>query len=149
MEALKIITHNQSAATLKLLYNYRIRLGGAIRVIRSHKDIKQDYAAYQTGMTQSNFSKIENGLVSIASEDLLLIASAIKTTPQQLVYMATADKNNLPEFISLTEILVKFIKVLENENEEISFSDDEFHLLLSRIEFTLKHIATKRSRKMG
>ena len=32
----------------------------------------------------------------------------------------------------ISDIIVKFIKVLENENEEIQFSDTEFKILISK-----------------
>jgi transcriptional regulator with XRE-family HTH domain len=55
-----------------------------IRKLRREKDFSQEYVAFQLGISQKSYSKIENGKTELKHSILLSLARIFDTTPDKL-----------------------------------------------------------------
>jgi transcriptional regulator with XRE-family HTH domain len=87
--------------------------------------------ALDLGMSECNYSKIENGYKTISIGKLRKIAKSLDVS--LFLILALAESEHLVEdkLVPLSDILLKFIQAIRNEENELS--EDEVSFILSRI----------------
>jgi transcriptional regulator with XRE-family HTH domain len=82
-------------------------------------------------MSECNYSKIENGYKTISIGKLRKIARSLDVS--LFLILALAESEHLVEdkLVPLSDILLKFIQAIRNEENELS--EDEVSFILSRI----------------
>jgi transcriptional regulator with XRE-family HTH domain len=73
------------------------RLGAAVRARRIACGLSQDALAAQIGVTFQQQQKREKGINRISAEGLVLSATVLKTTPQELIDAATAQETPITD----------------------------------------------------
>lgn len=62
-----------------------------LRIIRELRNLPQKYIAHKLNMSQSNYSRIENGRVKISGDDLLKISEILKVKASLILEFDDSD----------------------------------------------------------
>lgn len=98
--------------------------GNRIRKLRDKLDYSQQFVAYELGISQPAYARIEKGLTKLDTMRLLVLAKILEVEPLQLI-AGTDDveeiKNNPQTFVETLYVIYKentqkLITQLEEEN---------------------------------
>ncbi len=88
-----------------------------IKTIRERKNLTQEFVANELGMSQNNYSNIENGTVKLTIERLIEISKILGVSAEELIANEAQTFNfhnsNIEKFYG-------YIENLQEENKELT-----------------------------
>ena len=88
-----------------------------IKTIRERKNLTQEFVANQLGMSQNNYSNIENGTVKLTIDRLIEISKILDVSAEELIANESQTFNfhnsNIEKFYG-------YIENLQEENKELT-----------------------------
>ena len=112
---------------------YDLKIIRAIKALRILKCIKQINIANALQISQPSYCKIESGIWAITVGQMRIIAKELDVSTTQILTIAEADFIINFKITPLSEILLKFVLMLENKNENDDFEKEEMEFILSKI----------------
>ncbi len=88
-----------------------------IKTIRERKNLTQEFVANQLGMSQNNYSNIENGIVKLTIDRLIEISKILDVSAEELI---TNEAQNFNFHNSNIEKFYGYIENLQEENKELT-----------------------------
>jgi transcriptional regulator with XRE-family HTH domain len=112
-------------------------IGKKLRKLRLEKEITQSYLASKLGMSQTNYSNIENNITEISNTLIQEIAAVLKVSTESLVSGHETQSNLVPKKHGRSDIEINIIL-----KEELNFMKDSniqlTHLYRSLLEENIK-----------
>ncbi len=103
-----------------------MKLHERVKTIREEKKLSQEAIAFELGMSQSQYSRRENGDVNFLAEELMLLAKALDTKISELYGEETAVFNNHHQkggnfgyYVTIPEKLIEQYEKRLQEKDEI------------------------------
>jgi transcriptional regulator with XRE-family HTH domain len=88
-----------------------------IKTIRERKNLTQEFVANQLGMSQNNYSNIENGTVKLTIDRLIEISKILDVSAEELI----ANEAQIFHFHNFhIEKFYGYIENLQEENKELT-----------------------------
>ncbi|MEI6596140.1 MAG: helix-turn-helix transcriptional regulator [Bacteroidota bacterium] len=112
---------------------YDKKLARTIKVLRELKRIKQFVISNALDMTQATYCKIEKGEIAITPGQLKIISEELGTSNFQILAIVEADNIINIKHTTLSEILLKFVQMVEGVNENSKLTSEELEFLIQKI----------------
>jgi transcriptional regulator with XRE-family HTH domain len=109
---------------------YDIKVAKAIKLIREFRQVKQIVLANALGMTQANYSKIEQGEIAITSGELKIISKELNVSPFQIISIIDIIDE---ETLALNEMLNHLSELFEANESINTIGFEELNFILQEI----------------
>lgn len=116
-------------------------VGKKIKKLRELRNLKQDWVAEQLGLTQSGYSKIENGEVDVPVEKLEQISKILNVRPEDIL---TFDENMV--FNVMNNKTINGFVIYNTSEYERKLHDEQVKNLKDEIQY-LKGVLDKLLKK--
>lgn len=112
---------------------YDIQLAMTIKAYRELRQNKQAVLANAINVSQTTYSKIESGEIAITPGQLKTISRVLGTSNFQLLAIVEANEVFKENYISLSELLLNFSKMLAGIEGKHTLSDEELEFIIKKI----------------
>jgi transcriptional regulator with XRE-family HTH domain len=112
-----------------------------IKLLREDKKISQDYISHQLGLSQSQYSRRENGEVKFVAEEIGKLAKILEVSVSHIYgeetntfTLHTQNGGNFGQYIRESERLIEQYEMrLKEKDDTISFLKDQIDILHKNI----------------
>lgn len=112
-----------------------MKLYEKVKQLREDKKLSQDYIAHQLGLSQSQYSRRENGQISFIAEEISQLAKLMETTIAELYGEETIIFNNHDQKGgNFGQYLTVSDKLIEQYEARLKEKDDMIHMLKGLLE---------------
>ncbi len=112
---------------------YDLKLATTLKAYRELKQIKQTVIANAINVSQATYSKIESGEIAITPGQLKAISIALGTSNFQILAIVEANEVFKGNYISLSELLLNFSKMLAGIEAKHTLTDEELEFIIKKI----------------
>lgn len=109
-----------------------MKINERIRSLREDKKLSQDYVADQLSLSQSQYSRRENGEIPISSMEIEKISSILKIKISEIYgELSTTETTNdiIDKNLILDKLIIQYEKRIEDKDFTISLLEKQIKLL--------------------
>lgn len=110
---------------------YDVQLMKVVKTLREREGFKLINLANPLGIDRSTYGRIEKGELGFTPGQLKIMAHQLKTNHYQLQLLVDTKDEKQGSNTSLSAMLIKLLKLIDDQNTALDFNEDELHYVIS------------------
>lgn len=111
--------------------DYDLQLIELIKSLRTREGFKLVNLSDSLGIDRSTYGRIEKGKLGFTTGQLKILARELKTNHYQLQFLVDSKCENQFYNTTFSTLLIKALKMIEGNEEQINFSEAELYYVIS------------------